>query len=48
MALRVRPLDDRMRKLVDEEQANGGFFFNQFTLVDEAGLKVCASDIPTG
>lgn len=46
VALRVRPLDDRMRRLVEAEQDQGGFFFNQFTLIEEGGLKVCQSDIP--
>lgn len=42
VAVRMRPIDDRMQREVDEAQARGGFFFETVTFADEGGtLKVC-------
>lgn len=42
VAVRIRPIDDRMKREVEEAQAHGGFFFETVTFSDEGGtLKVC-------
>ncbi|MDP7705253.1 MULTISPECIES: hypothetical protein [unclassified Mycobacterium] len=42
VAVRIRPIDDRMKREVEEAQTRGGFFFETVTLADEGGaLKVC-------
>lgn len=42
VAVRIRPIDDRMKREVEEAQARGGFFFETVTFADEGGtLKVC-------
>lgn len=42
VAVRIRPIDDRMKREVGEAQSRGGFFFETVTFADEGGrLKVC-------
>lgn len=47
VAMRVHPLSDRERRAVEENQKNGGFFFDSYTFVQESGgWKVCDADTP--
>ncbi len=47
VAVRVRPLTDRMKAQVAEAQENGGFLHEVVTLADEGGqLKVCDVELP--
>lgn len=42
VAVRIRPVDERMKREVEEAQARGGFFFETVTLAEESGnFKVC-------
>jgi hypothetical protein len=46
-AMRVHPLSERQRRLSDETQRKGGYFFDEYTFVQEGGeLKVCDADRP--
>ncbi|OBK12694.1 hypothetical protein A5636_11920 [Mycobacterium asiaticum] len=47
VAVRIHPIDDRMKREVEEEQARGGFFYEVLALADEGGaLKVCDVELP--
>lgn len=42
IAVRLRPVSESQKRAVEQAQASGGFFDDQFTLTDEAGqLKIC-------
>lgn len=45
--LRVHPISERETRLVQEAQQHGGYFSDEYTLVQEDGdLKVCDADTP--
>ncbi|OBJ64323.1 death domain-containing protein [Mycobacterium asiaticum] len=45
--LRVHPITERQTRLVQEAQQHGGYFSDEYTLVQEGGeLKVCDADSP--
>ncbi|BDB43713.1 hypothetical protein Mkiyose1665_49200 [Mycobacterium kiyosense] len=45
--LRVHPLTERDKQLVEQAQQHGGYFSDEYTLVSEGGqLKVCDADTP--
>ncbi|OBK15105.1 hypothetical protein [Mycobacterium asiaticum] len=45
--LRVHPISERQTRLVQEAQQHGGYFSDEYTLVQEGGeLRVCDADTP--
>lgn len=47
VAVRIRPVDDRIRREVEEAQTHGGFFYEALTLAEEGGaFKVCDVELP--
>lgn len=47
IAVRIRPVDDRTKREVDEAQTHGGFLYEEMTLASEGGtLKVCDIALP--
>lgn len=47
IAVRIRPIDDRTKREVEEAQSRGGFAFEEMSLADEGGIfKVCDVALP--